>query len=60
MSQPNTETEWSAPTKCPFCQSLEISTTSKISDADSYWRCKHCGEVWNEGRVRNRPYPYRR
>jgi hypothetical protein len=25
-------------------------TTSKTPDAESYWRCKGCGEVWNVSR----------
>jgi predicted Zn finger-like uncharacterized protein len=37
---------------CPGCQSLSIVTTSKIPDADSYWRCTKCGDVWNMARSR--------
>jgi transposase-like protein len=60
MSDPNPEPLWNAPTRCPFCQSLEISTTNKTADAESYWRCKQCGEVWNESRVRDRRYSSKR
>ena len=35
---------------CPTCRSSSIVTTSKIPDADSYWRCTSCGEVWNDSR----------
>jgi transposase-like protein len=45
-----------APESCPACQSTSISTTSKIPDSSSYWRCTTCGEIWNDSRrdsVRN-------
>src|SRR5207244_6889578 len=38
------------PTSCPACQSSSIGTTAKIPDADNYWRCENCGEVWNASR----------
>ncbi len=38
------------PTSCPACQSSSIVTTAKVPDRDSYWRCKDCGEVWNNSR----------
>jgi predicted Zn finger-like uncharacterized protein len=38
------------PTSCPSCQSPTIVTTAKIPDADSYWRCTQCGDVWNGSR----------
>lgn len=38
------------PSKCPGCQSSSISTTAKTPDANSYWRCGRCGEVWNVSR----------
>ena len=44
--------DYNAPTNCPSCRSTEISTVSKVADADSYWRCKRCGEVWNDDRGR--------
>jgi predicted Zn finger-like uncharacterized protein len=39
-----------APASCPSCQSLSIVTTAKSPDADSYWRCIACGDVWNDSR----------
>lgn len=41
---------YAPPSNCPACQSRAILTTTKSPDADSYWRCKDCGEVWNESR----------
>ena len=38
------------PASCPTCGSSSIVTTAKIPDRDSYWRCKDCGEVWNDSR----------
>ena len=38
------------PASCPTCRSSAIVTTAKIPDADSYWRCTSCGEVWNDSR----------
>jgi transposase-like protein len=35
------------PAKCPACGGGELTTTSKVVDRDSYWRCLACGEVWN-------------
>lgn len=40
----------SLPSVCPACQSTAISTTAKTPDANSYWRCGSCGEVWNASR----------
>ena len=40
----------SIPASCPACQSAAILTTSKMPDAESYWRCTACGEVWNASR----------
>ena len=48
------------PVTCPACRSTSIVTTAKIPDADSYWRCTSCGEVWNASRSqtnRRRVYP---
>jgi predicted Zn finger-like uncharacterized protein len=42
------------PTVCPNCQSSAIATVSKVADAESYWRCQNCGDVWNPNRSRNR------
>jgi predicted Zn finger-like uncharacterized protein len=41
------------PASCPACASSSILTTAKIPDADSYWRCTSCGEVWNNSRRQN-------
>jgi transposase-like protein len=38
------------PSLCPACRSTAISTTGKSADANAYWRCDACGEVWNVGR----------
>jgi predicted Zn finger-like uncharacterized protein len=40
------------PASCPSCTSADIVSTAKIPDANSYWRCSNCGEVWNPGRRR--------
>jgi predicted Zn finger-like uncharacterized protein len=45
----STETDVS-PVTCPFCRSSSIVTKAKNPDADSYWRCTTCGEIWNGGR----------
>lgn len=50
----------SAPGSCPFCQSSMIVTTSKSPDAESYWRCTNCGEVWNVSRAQADVYRGRR
>jgi predicted Zn finger-like uncharacterized protein len=43
----------SKPAACPTCKSPAITTTAKSPDADSYWRCSKCGEVWNDSRTRS-------
>jgi transposase-like protein len=49
-----------APAICRACRSSSILTTAKKPDADSYWRCTRCGEVWNASRARaDRPSAYR-
>jgi predicted Zn finger-like uncharacterized protein len=51
-----------APATCPACQSSSIVTKAKTPDADTYWRCTSCGEVWNVARSplhRNRPGRWR-
>jgi hypothetical protein len=35
------------PAFCPICRSTQITTTAKVPDARSYWRCVACGEIWN-------------
>lgn len=48
------------PTHCPACQSVNLVTTSKTIDAETYWRCSRCGEVWNAQRRSERGMGYRR
>jgi len=44
------------PVICPACQSSSIVTKAKRANADSYWRCTSCGEIWNASRtVAKRP-----
>lgn len=38
------------PIACPACRSSSISTTARNPDANAYWRCGRCGEVWNASR----------
>ena len=40
----------SIPSACPACHSSKITTTAKSPDANSYWRCDSCGEIWNVSR----------
>lgn len=49
-SIPSISSAHAAPTICPSCQSSLIVTKAKSPDADSYWRCTKCGEVWNVSR----------
>lgn len=39
------------PKKCPECGATDLTTASKVANAESYWRCNGCGEVWNVGRL---------
>jgi len=39
------------PRKCPVCGATDLTTTSKVVTAASYWRCTACGEVWNVARL---------
>ena len=41
---------------CPSCRSIDTVTASASPDADSYWRCTQCGEVWNVARVQTNRY----
>ena len=47
------------PVVCPTCQSPSIATTAKTPNADSYWRCAQCGEIWNASRHHVRIDRYR-
>ena len=38
------------PSSCPVCRSSSITTTAKQPNANSYWRCTSCGEIWNVSR----------
>src|SRR5438552_14897515 len=49
-SMPSASPDHVAPASCPACRSSSIVTTAKSPDADSYWRCTTCGEVWNDSR----------
>jgi predicted Zn finger-like uncharacterized protein len=54
--------EPAVPTSCPTCHSTSITTTAKIPDSTSYWRCTQCGDVWNASRrttARQSRYPWR-
>jgi predicted Zn finger-like uncharacterized protein len=44
------------PPACPSCSSTAAVTTSSSPDADSYWRCTKCGEVWNVARSQSDRY----
>ncbi len=69
MKNPNPRTDSGAasrsslprngPAACPACQSTVLVTTTKSPDADSYWRCTKCGEVWNDSRRRAPQFPAR-
>jgi transposase-like protein len=52
-----------APKACPFCNSIDVKTTSKQVNASTYWRCTACGQIWNAGRLQHArwsPAPFRR
>jgi transposase-like protein len=40
------------PSVCPFCKSGQVSTKSKSSSNDAYWRCGGCGQMWNPTRMK--------
>jgi transposase-like protein len=40
-----------APKACPFCASLNVTTTSKAVTLSTYWRCTACGQIWNASRL---------
>jgi transposase-like protein len=48
----------SAPVDCPSCGSTHVVTAADVKgkapvkNADRYWRCAACGQVWNPGRAR--------
>lgn len=45
-----------SPPPCPSCRSTDTVTTSASPDADSYWRCTKCGDVWNVARSQTNRY----
>ena len=36
---------------CPFCGSTHVVSVGRAIDADKYWRCQGCGDIWNAGRL---------
>ena len=40
-----------APKACPFCTSVDVTTTSKAVNVSTYWRCVACGQIWNADRL---------
>jgi len=42
-----------APQACPFCNSVDVTTTCKTVDVSTYWRCGGCGQIWNIGRAQH-------
>jgi transposase-like protein len=38
------------PKNCPSCRSRDVTTSAKVVDTNTYWRCVACGEVWNLAR----------
>jgi transposase-like protein len=48
------EPEVTAPEKCPFCASVELTNNNKTATASTYWRCTKCGEIWNAARLQAR------
>ena len=58
--EPKSVVTTTAPTCCPACHSVNVTTTSKTITAETYWRCSRCGEVWNVGRRENGSQGYRR
>ena len=50
-SIPSTSSAHVAPASCPRCRSSAIVTKEKTPDADTYWRCTNCGDIWNASRT---------
>ena len=50
MHTPTTEASV-VPKTCPFCNSVDVKTTSKEVNAATYWRCASCGQIWNASRL---------
>ncbi len=39
------------PTYCPTCRSQDLVAPEKKVDAEAYWRCRKCGDMWNVSRM---------
>jgi hypothetical protein len=55
-SSSRSSTTSTTPPACPSCRSTDAVTTATRPDADSYWRCTKCGEVWNVARSQTDRY----
>lgn len=55
-----TPTTEARPPVCPSCRSTATVTSGARPDADSYWRCTDCGEIWNVARAQVNRYGARR
>ena len=53
-SRPST-TDTTSPV-CPSCHATATVTAATRPDADSYWRCTKCGDVWNVARSQRDRY----
>jgi transposase-like protein len=53
MNHPAASAPGAAPEKpvCPFCRSVQVTTSSKSVTDRTYWRCHGCGEIWNQARL---------
>jgi hypothetical protein len=53
MSTPPRDTEPPPPdpTSCPFCRATTLRSPGEKFDANAYWRCEACGEMWNAARL---------
>jgi predicted Zn finger-like uncharacterized protein len=61
-SNSSTSSAYVTPATCPTCRSSAIVTKAKSPDADTYWRCTKCGEIWHASRTvteRQRAYRWR-
>jgi transposase-like protein len=55
---PSEPAETTVPPKaCPFCTSLNVTTTSKAVNTSTYWRCTACGQIWNQDRLQHARRP---
>ena len=42
------------PLECPFCKARDTDTLAKKITSQTYWRCRICGETWNEASLERR------